>query len=81
MLLRTPDPPGGSGKETSLDPAVLIRLPTEMLKVHQFQICCARTKHLSEIHKSETIVVCAAKLLLAKFIERVKCQKLGEDSI
>ena len=29
-------------------------------KVHQFQICCARTKYPSEIHKRWTITICAA---------------------
>ena len=29
-------------------------------KVHQFQICCARTKYPSEIHKRWTIIVRAA---------------------
>ena len=29
-------------------------------KVHQFQICCARTKYPSEIHKRWTIIVCTA---------------------
>ena len=40
----------------------MLGLQTEKLKVYQFQICCARTKYLSEIHKSRTITVCAAKL-------------------
>ena len=34
-----------------------IGLPTEKLKVQQFQICCTRTKYLAEIHKSQTKIV------------------------
>ena len=48
---------------TSVDTTV--GLPTEKSKVHQFQICCARTKYLSEIHRGRTIIVCAAKLFFA----------------
>ena len=39
-----------------------IGLPTKKSKVLRFQICCARTKHLSEIYKNRTIKVAAAKL-------------------
>ena len=42
--------------------SIEIGLPTEKSKVHQFQICCARTKYLSEIHRGRTIIVCASKL-------------------
>ena len=40
----------------------IVGLPTEKSKVHQFQICCARTKYLSEMHKSRTVIVHATKL-------------------
>ena len=42
-----------------------VGLPTEKSKVHQFQICCARTKYLFEIHRGRTIIVRAAKLFLS----------------
>ena len=60
--------------------SIEIGLPTEKSKVHQFQICCARTKYQSEIHRGRTIIVCAAKLFFANSprLERVKCQNLGE---
>ena len=41
------------------------RAPNGKSKVHQFQICCARTKYLSEIHRGRTIIVRAAKLFFA----------------
>ena len=38
----------------------MVDLLTGKSKVHQFQICCARTKYPSEIHKMWTIIVRAA---------------------
>ena len=38
------------------------RAPNENSKVLRFQICCTRTKYLSEIYKNRTIKVGAAKL-------------------
>ena len=51
----------------------------EKSKLLQFQICCARTKYLSEIYKSRTIIVGATKLFqpIRLGLESVKCQKLG----
>ena len=40
----------------------MIGLPTKKSKVLRFQICCTRTKYLSEIYKNRTIKVGAAKL-------------------
>ena len=40
----------------------LLGLPTKKLKVHQFQTCCARTKHLSERHKSWSVIVHATAI-------------------
>ena len=38
----------------------MVGLLTGKSKVHQFQICCARTKYSSKIHKRWTIIVRAA---------------------
>ena len=46
-----------------------VGLPTEKSKVHQFQICYARTKYLSEIHKGRTIIVRAAKVFFANSLK------------
>ena len=40
----------------------LLGLPTKKMKVHQFQICCARTKHLSERHKGWTVIAHATAI-------------------
>ena len=47
----------------------------EKLNVHQFQICCARTKYLSYYNR-----LCweAIFLPIRLTFEKVKCQKLGE---
>ena len=39
-----------------------VGLPTKKSKVLRFQICCTRTKYLSEIYKNRTTKVGAAKL-------------------
>ena len=39
----------------------IVGLPTEKSKVLRFQICCARTKYLSEIYRNRTIIVGATK--------------------
>ena len=41
---------------------LIVGLPTKKSKVLRFQICCTRTKYLSEIYKNRTIKVGAAKL-------------------
>ena len=58
----------------------MVGLPTKKSKVLRFQICCTRTKYLSEIYKSRTIKVGAAKLFSVNSSwtwKGFKCQKLG----
>ena len=63
------DPPSPTGGLRILKFALWVELLTEKLKVHQFQICCARTKYLSEIHKSWTIIV---KAIFSQFVLDLK---------
>ena len=41
---------------------------TEKPKVHQFQICCVRTKYLSEIHKSQATILHAYRATFGQFV-------------
>ena len=45
--------------------------------MYKFEICCARTKHLSEMHISRTVKICITKPIRIG-LERVKCQKFGK---
>ena len=56
----------------------IIGLPMEKLKVHQFQISCAKTKYLLVMDKSRTIIFRVTKMFFLPIhlgLERIKCHK------
>ena len=50
---------------------LLVGFPTEKSKVHQFQICCARTKYLSEIQRPDNNSSCR-KAIFRQFASDLK---------
>ena len=79
LLLQVISTPDGIGTKVATGPSPILGLPMKKSKVLRFQICCARTKCLSEIYKNRTIIVGAAKL----FVLNMKglMPKIGRNSV
>ena len=51
---------------------VTVRVPTENPKVLWFQICCTRTKYLSEMHKKQTVNSWCHRAIFSQFVLYLK---------